>query len=114
MLEKQDLQAIADLIDGKLNDLEERIDSKLCQQKTEIIGEVDKKLSRQKTEIINEVKVLIENEVTPKFNLLAEGQQAILEQLAPKSRLEDLEDEVKLLKIVIKQMNEEINALKAG
>ena len=99
MLEKQDLQAIAELIDGKLNDLEERIDGKLAQQKTEIM---------------NEVKVLIENEVTPKFNLLAEGQQAILEQLAPKSRLENLEDEVNLLKIVIKQMNEEINALKAG
>ena len=114
MLEKQDLQAIAELIDGKLNDLEERIDGKLAQQKTEIIGEMSKKLSQQKAEIMNEVKVLIENEVTPKFNLLAEGQQAILEQLAPKSRLEDLEDEVKLLKIVIKQMNEEINALKAG
>ena len=99
MLEKQDLQAIAELIDGKLNDLEERIDGKLAQQKTEIM---------------NEVKVLIENEVTPKFNLLAEGQQAILEQLAPKSRLENLEDEVNLLKIVIKQMNEEINTLKAG
>ena len=99
MLEKQDLQAIAELIDGKLNDLEERIDGKLAQQKTEIM---------------NEVKVLNENEVTPKFNLLAEGQQAILEQLAPKSWLEKLEDEVNLLKIVIKQMNEEINALKAG
>ena len=84
MLEKQDLQAIAEL------------------------------MKQQKTEIMNEVKVLIENEVTPKFNLLAEGQQAILEQLAPKSRLENLEDEVNLLKIVIKQMNEEINALKAG
>ena len=154
MLEKQDLQAIAELmkqqkteiigemdnklnsleerIDGKLNSLEERIDGKLnsleermdnklnsleerMDNKLNSLEErMDGKLLQQKTEIINEVKVLIENEVTPKFNLLAEGQQAILEQLAPKSRLENLEDEVNLLKIVIKQMNEEINALKAG
>ena len=87
MLEKQDLQAIAEL------------------------------MKQQKTEIINEVKVLIENEVTPKFNLVVEGLQAVnekLDNLAPKSRLENLEDEVNLLKIVIKQMNEEINTLKAG
>lgn len=143
MLEKQDLQAIAELmkqqkteiigemdnklnsleerIDGKLNSLEERMDGKLnsleerMDNKLNSLEErMDGKLLQQKTEIINEVKVLIENEVTPKFNLLAEGQQAILEQLAPKSRLENLEDEVNLLKIVIKQMNEEINALKAG
>ena len=132
MLEKQDLQAIAELMkqqkteiigemDNKLNGLEERIDGKLNSLEERMDGKLnsleermDGKLLQQKTEIINEVKVLIENEVTPKFNLLAEGQQAILEQLAPKSRLENLEDEVNLLKIVIKQMNEEINALKAG
>ena len=87
MLEKQDLQAIAEL------------------------------MKQQKTEIMSEVKVLIENEVTPKFNLVVEGLQAVnekLDNLAPKSRLENLEDEVNLLKIVIKQMNEEINTLKAG
>ena len=91
MLEKQDLQGIQNLI----NTAEQRI------------------ANNTKAEI-NGVYTYLENRIEPQLKLLAEGQQAILEQLAPKSRLEDLEDEVKLLKIVIKQMNEEINALKAG
>ena len=56
MLEEKDLQAIAQLMKG----MEDRIDQKLAQQKKEIMQEVG---------------VLIENEVTPRFNLLAEGQE---------------------------------------
>lgn len=36
-------------------------------------------------EIAHLMNVIIENDVTPKFNLLAEGQQTILETLAPKA-----------------------------
>lgn len=82
MLDEKDLQAIAQLME------------------------------QQKREIIHEVNVLIENEVTPKFNLLAEGQQTILDTLAPKSRVDELEDEVKFLKSIVRQMNEDIQKLK--
>lgn len=71
-----------------------------------------KLMDQQKKDIIREVSVLIENEVTPKFNLLAEGQQTILETLAPKSRVDELEDEVKFLKSIVRQMNEDIQKLK--
>ena len=47
MLTREDLEAISQLMDAKM--------------------------AAQKKEIIREVGVLIENEVTPKFNLLAEG-----------------------------------------
>lgn len=71
-----------------------------------------KLMDQQKKDIIREVSVLIENEVTPKFNLLAEGQQTILETLAPKNRVDELEDEVKFLKSIVRQMNEDIQQLK--
>ena len=45
-------------------------------------------------EISHLMSILIENEVTPRFHLLAEGQRTILETLAPKSKVEELEDEV--------------------
>ena len=55
MLTREDLEAISQLMDAKM--------------------------AAQKKEIIREVGVLIENEVTPKFNLLAEGQEDILRRM---------------------------------
>lgn len=58
------------------------------------------------------MNVIIENQIAPKFNTLAEGQQTLLEKLAPKSRVEELEDEVDFLKTVIKLHTREIEELK--
>ena len=66
-------------------------------------------------EISHLMTVLIESEVTPKFNTLADGQAAILDKLddlSPKSRVEALEDDVALLKQVIRSMSQEISELK--
>ena len=53
-----------------------------------------------------------ESATMPKFDLLAEGQQAILDKLVPRSRVDELEEEIKLLKIVIRQMNADLQELK--
>lgn len=62
-------------------------------------------------EATHRVRVLLDAEVTPKFNLLAEGIQDIQEKLVPRSRVDDLEDEVKFLKIKVRQMAERISTL---
>ena len=36
----------------------------------------------------------VESAIMPKFNLLADGQAAILEKMVPRSRVDDLEEEV--------------------
>ena len=41
------------------------------------------------------LNVVMESAITPKLNLLAEGQQTLLETLAPKSRVEELEEEAR-------------------
>lgn len=56
MLEEKDLQAIAEMMKG----MESRI---------------DQKLEKQKQDIMHDVKVLLDTEVTTRFNLLAEGQR---------------------------------------
>lgn len=66
----------------------------------------------QEGRILGHVQALIENEIHPKFTLLAEGQRAILDAMTPRSRVDDLEEEVKLLKMAFRQMNEELQALK--
>ncbi len=86
MLDEKDLQAISEIMDSKL--------------------------AVQKQEIMGEVQVLMESQFQPQFNLLAEGQQAILEKLVPRSRVDDLEDEVKFLKSMVRRMDDELQVLK--
>ena len=46
------------------------------------------------------------------INEIKPNQQIMMEQLAPRSRVDDLEDEVKFLKSVVRQMDDEIQKLK--
>lgn len=63
-------------------------------------------------EIAHLFQVIVENDIQPKLNMLAEGQQTILETLTPKTRVEELEEEVAFLKSIIKLHTEQIAELK--
>lgn len=97
MLDKNDLALIQDLLDTQTARMMDAMEA-------------------QKKEILQEpaaaTRVLIESSIMPKFNLLAEGQQTLLETLAPKSRVEELEEEVDFLKSIIKLHSEQIAELK--
>lgn len=69
-------------------------------------------LQEMEERITCSMAVLIESDVTPKFNLLADGIKDIQEKLVPRSRMDDLEDEVKFLKLMCRQMAEDIAKLK--
>ena len=47
-------------------------------------------------------RVIIESSVMKKLDLLIGGQQALLDTLAPKSRVEELEEEVSFLKSIVR------------
>ena len=68
--------------------------------------------AQDRKDIAELMHVIGESEITPKFNLLVEGQQTLLETLAPKSRVEELEEEVDFLKSIIKLHSEQIAELK--
>ena len=57
------------------------------------------------------VAVTQENVVIPQIKLLAEGHDTLLNTLARKDRVEALEDDVALLKTVIKSMSQRIAEL---
>ena len=69
-------------------------------------------LQEMKERITRSMAVLIESDVTTKFNLLADGIKDIQEKLVPRSRMDDLEDEMKFLKLMCRQMAEDIAKLK--
>lgn len=97
MLDKNDLALIQDLLDTQTARMMDAMEA----QKKEILQET-----------AAATRVLIESSIMPKFNLLAEGQQTLLETLAPKSRMEELEEEVDFLKSIIKLHSEQIAELK--
>lgn len=97
MLDKNDLALIKDLLDTQTARMMDAMET----QKKEILQET-----------AASTRVLIESSIMPKFNLLAEGQQTLLETLAPKSRVEELEEEVDFLKSIIKLHSEQIAELK--
>lgn len=68
--------------------------------------------AQDRKDISELMHVIVESEITPKLNLLVEGQQTLLETLAPKSRVEELEEEVDFLKSIIKLHSEQIAELK--
>ena len=60
---------------------------------------------------VHDMQVIIENTIMPSLKLLAEGQRTLLETMAPKTRVEELEDDVQLLKAVVRSQPERIDAL---
>ena len=100
VLERNDLQQLQELMMASEQRLFGRIEAS------------EQRLSEKINEAENRMKVMMESYFDPKFNLLFENQQIMMEQLAPRSRVDELEDEVKFLKSIVRQMNDEIQQLK--
>lgn len=60
----------------------------------------------------NRMKTLIDQEVTPKFNLLAENQATMMEKLEKLDELETLDIRVTTLEAAVKKLNREVQQLK--
>ena len=111
MLDKNDLQMIQEIIVASEQRMSERIEA-TEQRMSERIEATEQRMSEKIDEAESRMKVMMESYFDPKFNLLFENQQIMMEQLAPRSRVDGLEDEVKFLKSIVRQMNDEIQQLK--
>lgn len=123
MLDERDLQAIAQLIDSRLQESEQRtsqlIDSKLKESEQRTMGAIKEseqrtmgaiKESEQRT--MQGAAALMESYFEPKFQLLAEGIQSLQETQIPRERFENLEEEVAFLHTIVRQHSREIEKLK--
>lgn len=97
MLDEKDLQAIAQLME---------------KQKQDIMSETKGLLAQQKQDIMHDVKVLLDTEVTTRFNLLAEGQKTILEKLERLDDIEVMDTRITALEAMVKKLNREMEKLK--
>lgn len=87
--------------------------SEMSEMKSEISG-IKEKLEEVDQRSIR-TQVLLETEIRDKIQLLFDGHELIkekLDELAPRNRVDDLEEDVAMLKDVIKLMRIEIAELK--
>ena len=84
---------------------------KMLEEQGKMLADHSKMLERLKVDVSG-IKVRLDVEVEKKLQLLTEGHQTLLDTLAPKSRVENLEDEMAFLRSIIKTMNEDISTLK--
>ena len=72
---------------------------------------IEQLISRQTTDLKNQMMTLIESEINPKLQTLAEGHELLLERMIPESRIEQLEAELLVQRMAIKNLNERLDAL---
>ena len=94
MLDEKDFEKIQSMIDKSIGDAKDGI----LAQTSAMIGQAKDDMLKQSAA---NTRVIIESSVMKKLDLLIEGQQSLLETLAPKSRVEELEEEVSFLKSVV-------------
>lgn len=59
----------------------------------------------------HQLKIVTEADILPKFNLLAEQLEFLEENMVSRAHVDSLSDEVNVLKLMVRQMNERINNL---
>lgn len=89
---------------------EEKILSLLGEMQTDI-GQMKAGMNQMQA-ALTKVAITQENVVLPQLKLLAEGHETLLETLAPKNRVEKLEEDMELLKTVIRALSREVAELK--
>ena len=94
MLDEKDFEKIQSMIGKSVGDAKDGI---LAQTAAMIDQAKDDMLKQSAAN----TRVIIESSVMKKLDLLIEGQQSLLDTLAPKSRVEELEEEVSFLKSVV-------------
>ena len=119
MLDEKDLQAIREMIQeseqrmtAKMEESEQRMSAKVEESEQRMSAKVEESASQTLKDAMQGVSVLMESYFGPKFKLLFENQQTMMETLAPKSRVDELEEEVAFLRSIIRQHSREIEDLK--
>ena len=105
MLDQNDIQSIKELVKELLDEQETRLTAKIEEARQSAVKEA----VELSTSYMN---VLYETKIEPQFKLLAEGQETLLETLAPKNRVDALEEELAFLKTVVTSLNKEVAELK--
>lgn len=123
MLDQQDLQAIAQIVDEKIQASEARMTRRMDRTDQRVdnletrMDKLEDRMDRMEVRMDNleqdvrGIHVILENTVARQLQLLMEGQKVLLETLAPRAKTDALEEDVDLLKSVSRQHTHQIAEL---
>ncbi len=112
MLDERDLFALSNLIDEKITASEARMTAHMSKEIASSEERMTRRIADSENRTFHKVSVMMESYFEPKFNLLAENQQMILDTMVPKQRIEEIEDELAILRSVVRLHSEQIAELK--
>lgn len=104
----EQMQGQMERMDGRMDRMEGRMDKMEAKQE-----ETQATIADMQT-TLTRVAVTQENIVLPQLKLLAEGHENVLNNLIPKSRVENLEAEVVVLRTAIKSLAHDVEELKSA
>ena len=97
MLDSNDIQIITELLEKNRSDTRNEM--------IELHG-------KYREETRNDMMAIIESEVNPKLQLLAEGHEVLLEKINRLEKQDELTGRVVVLEEAVKKLNKEVDALK--
>lgn len=112
MLDKNDLQAIAELMKQQKEELSELMDTKITTAITASEERMKAYIQEKITDETNRSIAYTESVVRPELAAIKEGLDLALETHIPVERIERIEDDVIVLKSVVRKHSEEIEELK--
>ena len=80
----------------------------------EMRAEMTELFRQNREETRNDMMAIIESEVNPKLQILAEGHEVLLEKINRLEKQDELTGRVVVLEKAVKKLNKEVNSLKAA
>ena len=116
---RQDImQDVTTMMAETKQDIMQDVTTMLAETKQDITQNFTAMLTETKQDlrqdIMQDVTTLMDAEFKSKFNLLAEGQQAILDHLPDPEDIETTEHRLSVLELSVKKLNREVKQLKAA
>ncbi|MBO6301083.1 MAG: hypothetical protein J6N15_01425 [Ruminiclostridium sp.] len=116
MLDKNDLQAIGELIHAEVAASEERMisamDSKIAASEERMTGKIEAAARQAVKDAVSQAVAYSENTIETKLDAIKEGLDLALETRIPAERIERIEEDIIALKSVVRKHSEEIDRLK--
>lgn len=128
MLEPKDLEAIDEMIQKRIGESETRTNQRFEDMQAQmdrrfeamdrhfeaLEARMDQRFEEMWQQISQNVRIMMETEVSRRFDLLAENQQMLLEKMVSPARVEKVEEDVQVLKTAVRHLNGEVRELKAA
>ena len=105
MLDKNDIEIIAGLLEKQSADFDRRLEKQSA--------DFDRKLEQMREDIHTDFTAILESSIQPKINILIDGHKTILQMLTPRQEIEDMKAEISILRDAVKYLSAKVQALES-